>query len=215
MSNSVLRLDLRFVNVYLLQAGEQYILIDTGIAEVWTQLETALMKMGVLPDKLKLVILTHGDKDHAGNGYILQHRYGIKISMHKADLEMVKNGQPQQRHGSNMAGKFSIWFDKRVASGFTCFEPDLFLSDEQNLESFGLFAKIMHTPGHTRGSISILTSTGELFVGDTFTNRKKPLPAHIIQNDQELKVSLSKLTSTQARMVYPGHGKPFKFEELI
>jgi hydroxyacylglutathione hydrolase len=215
MNNSVLRLDLRFVNAYLLQAGQQYMLIDTGIGEVWTQLESTLLKLGVLPDKLKLVILTHGDKDHAGNGYILQHRFGIKVAMHKADLEMVKNGQPQQRHSSNLVGRFTLWFDQRITSGFTCFEPDLYLSDGQNLESYGLSAMVMHTPGHTKGSISLLTRSGELFVGDTFSNRQRPLPTHLIQNDQELKKSLLKLASAQARMVYPGHGKPFKFEDLI
>jgi len=43
MDQSILRIDMGFVNAYLLQAGEGYILVDTGIGDVWTKLESELL----------------------------------------------------------------------------------------------------------------------------------------------------------------------------
>ncbi len=214
MKKPLLRLDLRFVNAYLIQAGDDYILIDTGIAEVWSQLEGELLRIGCLPDHLKIVVLTHGDKDHAGSARNLHEKYGVKIAMHVGDLEMVKTGRSPRRRGTNLGGKFSVWFDSKMSSEFHTFEPDVFLSDGQSLDSYGLSATILHTPGHTRGSICVLTGEGELIVGDTFTNRKKPAIANIIENEADLKKSLLKISALQVRAVYPGHGKPFKFEDL-
>ncbi|MHB8089900.1 MAG: MBL fold metallo-hydrolase, partial [Anaerolineaceae bacterium] len=65
MEKLILRIDMGFVNAYLLQAGEGFILVDTGIGDVWTKLESELLLQGCLPERLKLVILTHGDMDHA------------------------------------------------------------------------------------------------------------------------------------------------------
>lgn len=58
---------LGFVNAFLIPAGDGYVLIDTGMDPQWEPLESQLLKAGCLPDKLKLVVLTHGDLDHTGN----------------------------------------------------------------------------------------------------------------------------------------------------
>jgi glyoxylase-like metal-dependent hydrolase (beta-lactamase superfamily II) len=53
------------------------------------------------------------------------------------------------------------------------FTSDLILEDGENLEGYGLKASILHLPGHTKGSIAILTEDGSLFAGDTFFNMKQ------------------------------------------
>jgi len=96
-----------------------------------------------------------------------------------------------------------------------CFEPNILLEDGQTLEAYGLSAKVIHTPGHTPGSITLLTSDSALIVGDTFSNRRKPQSASIIENDEELQKSLLRIKDLKAQMVYPGHGNPFPFEDLL
>jgi len=54
-----------------------------------------------------------------------------------------------------------------MSGKFECFQPDLVMEDEQELADYGFAAKVLHTPGHTKGSIAILTDDGKLFVGDT------------------------------------------------
>jgi glyoxylase-like metal-dependent hydrolase (beta-lactamase superfamily II) len=101
-----------------------------------------------------------------------------------------------------------------MSGNFRRFEPDILLEDGQELSGYGLAARVIHTPGHTKGSIAVLTTDGQLFPGDTVSNRRKPEGASFIENGQELHDSLMILKGTKARMVYPGHGKPFAFESL-
>ena len=119
--NEPLVINLGFVNVYLLKAGEGYILIDTGVARQWAHLETELVRAGCLPDRLKLVIVTHGDFDHAGNCAELQRKYGAKIAMHPGDVDMVRTGVPFKRKIEGVMGRLLIWIGGRAVKGFTTF----------------------------------------------------------------------------------------------
>ena len=208
------RIDLGFVNAYLLQAGEDTILIDTGLAEHWARLESDLLQAECLPARLKLVVITHGDADHAGNGAELQRKYGARIAMHAGDAAMVTSGARVKRQARSLIGKLFQWLGGRVQIKFDTFQPDVWLEDGQQLDGYGLAAKVLHTPGHTKGSLAVLTDDGQLFAGDTLSNRQKPARAPLIENEQELQNSVARLKQTKARVVYPGHGKPFSAEEL-
>ena len=214
MEQQIIRINLGFVNAYLLQAADGFILLDTGIGDVWTRLESELLSLGCLPERLKLVILTHGDMDHAGNCKKLQQKYGVSIAVHQGDLGMVSTGISKSRSANTLAGRLMTWMAARMKDTSGCFEPNLYLEDGQSLQEFGLDATVIHTPGHTPGSIAVLTAAGDLIVGDTLSNRRKPQTADLFENEQQLKASLSKLRSLQARMVYPGHGKPFSFDQF-
>lgn len=215
MDQQIIRINLGFVNAYLLEAADGFVLFDTGIGEVWTKLESELLSRGALPERLKLVILTHGDMDHAGNCKKLQQKYGVSIAVHQADSEMVSTGISRPRSANNFTGKLMTWMASRMKDTSGSFEPNLYLEDGQSLQEFGLDAAVIDTPGHTPGSIAILTAAGDLIVGDTLSNRRKPKTADLFENEQELKASLTKLRGLKANRVYPGHGKPFPFEELL
>jgi len=203
-----------FVNAYLLQAGDGFILVDTGISDVWTKLESELLSRGALPERLKLVILTHGDMDHAGNCKKLQQKYGVNIAIHEGDYDMVSTGKPRRRSANTLTGRIMTWMASKISDASSSFEPNLYLKDGQSLQEFGLDATVIHTPGHTKGSLVILTSEGDLIVGDTLSNRRKPKTADLFEDESELKTSLSKLRGLNGRTVYPGHGKPFPFDQF-
>jgi glyoxylase-like metal-dependent hydrolase (beta-lactamase superfamily II) len=97
---------------------------------------------------------------------------------------------------------------------FDKFKPDIYLTDGQSLKEYGLNAKIIHIPGHTKGSLGIITDDGILFAGDTFTNRKKPDTATYIENSNALKNSMANLKKMNITTIYPGHGKPFEMEQI-
>jgi glyoxylase-like metal-dependent hydrolase (beta-lactamase superfamily II) len=99
---------------------------------------------------------------------------------------------------------------KKMMSDFEKFSPDIYLEDGRPLADFGFDAKVFHIPGHTPGSIAILTSDGSLFPGDTILNRGKPSGATIIWDGEKLAESLKRLGTLTVNNVYPGHGKPFK-----
>ncbi|MBA4323163.1 MAG: hypothetical protein C0408_10140, partial [Odoribacter sp.] len=88
--------------------------------------------------------------------------------------------------------------------------------DEMSLTDFGVDGKIIHTPGHTPGSISVLLKTGEAFVGCMAHNglpfRFSPgLPIYA-QDINKVKESWKMLIARGARIIFPGHGSNFPVE---
>jgi|SRR5271157_2871622 glyoxylase-like metal-dependent hydrolase (beta-lactamase superfamily II) len=220
MSNDIRVIELGFVNAYLLKAGDGYVMIDTGLPFQWDMLERELQSAGCVPGSLKVVLITHGDWDHAGNVLRLRDKYKVKLAMHSGDVNQVEKGVFLKRKVRPLAHR--ILFTARMMlrnfqkdkMSFPKFTPDILLSDGQSLQEYGINAKVIHLPGHTPGSIGILTDTGDLFSGDTFVNRKKPDSANIIENEAALRNSLDRVKKMNVKMVYPGHGKPFVMERL-
>jgi hydroxyacylglutathione hydrolase len=216
MNDKIKIIELGIVNAFLVKVKDGFVLIDTGLPSQWEKLETELTSAGCLPDKLKLVVITHGDFDHTGNCAKLHEKYEAKVAMHQADSFMVENGVFLKRKIRTLFGKIIILLSRlrhrRVS--FNKFKPDIFLTDGQSLTGYGLNAKIIYLPGHTKGSIGILTDEGDLFAGDTLANWKNPDIAIFVDDFQELKNSINKLKNLNIKNIYPGHGKPFLLEEL-
>jgi glyoxylase-like metal-dependent hydrolase (beta-lactamase superfamily II) len=210
-------IELTFVNAFLVKVDEAFVLIDTGLAMHWEKLKNELMSAGCLPDKLRLIIITHGDFDHAGNCAKLQEEYKCKIAIHKDDSLMVEKGLFPKRKTRNLSSKVFSIIRKLFRRKFTFdkFKPDFYLTDGQELNEYGFNAKVVHIPGHTKGSIGILTDEGNFFAGDTFTNNKKPDIANYIENSQDLENSIARLKKMNLKMIYPGHGKPFEMEQIV
>ena len=210
-------IQMSFVNAFLVKVNEGFVLIDTGLAMHWEKLESELLSAGCLPDKLKLVLITHGDFDHTGNCAKLQEKYKSKIAMHKEDSFMAEQGVFLKRKVRTLAAKIFFILRKlrRRKSPFDKFKPDIFLTDGQNLKEYGFDATIIHIPGHTKGSIGIVTNDGILFAGDTFTNMRKPDIAIYIENSGDLKNSIARLKKLNIRTIYPGHGRPFEMESIV
>lgn len=203
------------VNSYLVKTETGYFLIDTGIKKKRDQLEKELMVAGCKPGDLKLIIITHGHIDHVGNAAHLRDKYGAKIAMHEGEKEMVESGDMFiDMRGGILLGLVGILMKILRLRDYEKFTPDIFLEDNQDLSTYGLDAKVIHTPGHSAGSISILTAEGDLFCGDIFGNTRKPEKTSIIIDPETFNVSVEKLRALKVSTVYPGHGKSFKMKQL-
>lgn len=215
-------LSLGMVNSYLVKNGKDFFLIDTGLSMKCAELVRLLIEQDVRPNDIKLVILTHGDFDHTGNGAYFQ-QSGAKIAIHKSDADMCRTGKSisnRKRKGSFFSKilhkiMFNVLFPILMKKHpFETFEPDIILSDGEDLSKYGFEAKVIHLPGHTKGSIGLLTPEHNLFSGDTLNNRKRPETAHIIEDEEAFAASLEKIRKLDINTVYPGHGKPFNRIEL-
>ena len=89
------------------------------------------------------------------------------------------------------------------------FKPDFYIEEGYEFSEYGFDAKVLYIPGHSRGSIGILTAGGDLFCGDLLTNMDKPALNSIMDDSEEANTSVKKLKSLKINTVYPGHGKPF------
>jgi hydroxyacylglutathione hydrolase len=110
-------------------------------------------------------------------------------------------------------GKIMLFFLMR--GRFGKFTPDILIEDEQDLTLYGLEAKIIHIPGHSKGSIGILTTNNDHICGDLLTNIKNPQRNTLVENQEELDASVEQIKSLKIDTVYPGHGKPFLMEQFI
>ena len=203
------------VNCYLLETGSGFILIDTGGSNQRRQLEAALERAGCRTGDLRLIILTHGDFDHTGNAAYLRGRYATRIAMHAGDAGMAEDADMffnRSKGNALFSAVIPIFFGFRKADRFT---PDISLQDGADLADFGLEARVLSIPGHSKGSIGVLTASGDLFCGDLLTSSgQQPALNSIMDDPVTAAGSLEMLKRLPIQTVYPGHGDPFRLEQL-
>jgi len=208
------------VNCYLINTPIGFILVDTGYPGIRAKLEKQLEDAGCRPGGLLLIIITHGDSDHSGNAKYLREKFGGKIAIHPLEAGTVEHGDAAQ---SRTRSRFQRFLDPVVLALFSIFfnlgkpeklKPDLLVGEGFDIAPFGWAARVIHLPGHSRGSIGILSAKGDLFCGDLLWNRKKPGPQPMLDNKADFKASLGRLSQLDITTVYPGHGAPFSMELL-
>jgi hydroxyacylglutathione hydrolase len=202
------------VNCYLIETDAGYVLVDTGSSNRRNDLEKGLESAGCKPGNLKLIVLTHGDFDHTGNAAYLRSKYLTKIAMHYDDSGMVEQGDMFfNRKIPNILLRMIIpvffGFDKSKR-----FVPDLYIDDGYNLSVYGLDAEVISIPGHSKGSIGILTGGGDFFCGDLLENTKEPALNSLIDQPGAANASIEKLKSLEMSTIYPGHGESFPMDML-
>jgi hydroxyacylglutathione hydrolase len=203
------------VNCYLIEADAGFVLIDTGASNQRAELERELAGAGCKPGDLALIVLTHGDFDHTGNAAYLREKFGTKIAMHKDDFGMAEHGDMfWNRSSGNSLFRLLSPVLFRFSKSHR-FRPDFYLEDGDGLSEYGVDAQVLSIPGHSKGSIGILTAGGDLFCGDLLENVKRPATNSIMDDPAAGEASLEKLHGLEIKIVYPGHGKPFAMDSFL
>jgi glyoxylase-like metal-dependent hydrolase (beta-lactamase superfamily II) len=201
--------------------GEGVILIDGGDPHKLEKFKTGIEEASISPDEIQLIVLTHGHWDHIGSAQDIKDLTGAKVLLHQGDMHMVEDSHTSQPSGLTTWGKTIIVILKLYSPFIRIlpFEIDIVAGDEQiSLAEYGIPGKVIPTPGHSWGSVSVLLEGGEVFVGDLAMNalpmRFNPgLP--VFGDDIEvIKESWRKLLDMGAKTVYPAHGKPFPAEVM-
>ena len=203
------------VNSYLIETISSCLLIDTGGPFTRKELLVKLEGIGKVSHKLELILLTHGDFDHIGNASYLRSEFGPKIAMHRDDSGMAEHGDMfENRKKPNIIIKVLL----PLFSGFKKkdrFTPDIDITDGYDLSDFGFDAKVISLPGHSKGSIGIITTKGELFCGDLFENTKGPTLNPLMDDYAAASVCIERLKNLNIKSVFPGHGQPFEMNILM
>ena len=203
------------VNCYLVRTDAGHVLVDTGSPGKRRRLVRELERAGCKQGDLRLIVLTHGDFDHIGNAAHLRRRFGARIAMHRDDSGMAERGDMfwNRRKGGvliRMLVPVLFRFGKKRR-----FRPDIYLEDGDPLKEHGLDATVIALPGHSRGSIGILTAGGDLLCGDLLESTKGPALNAIMDDPEAARASVDRLRTLAINTVYPGHGGPFPMERLI
>jgi glyoxylase-like metal-dependent hydrolase (beta-lactamase superfamily II) len=164
----IIRILSRRSNVFLLTDGKTNILVDTGPGIMWNTLKSRLSRIKV--DEISLLILTHSHFDHAANACRIKKKYGCKIMIHSLEADYLLNGENIIPTGTNLFTGIIVRLLAKRIQGFVRYQPctfDYAPDSSFDLSEFGFNAVLIHTPGHTEGSVSIIVDNEIALVGDT------------------------------------------------
>ena len=212
-------LRLRLSNAYLIR-GERPILVDAGSVGETDRLLAAVRGKGVEPHTLALILLTHGHLAVTGSAGEIRRRTGAPIAIHGMDAEMLRMGHNAPLRPTGFLARIAAPIVQTGRGEPT--HPDLVLDGPRSLGDFGLDARVIETPGHTPGSISLLLPEGDAIVGDLImggylgglVRRGVPNTSYFQEDDRDVTRSLRTVLAAGARHLYVGHGGPLSAERV-
>ncbi|KAF0227726.1 MAG: Zn-dependent hydrolase [bacterium] len=215
------------VNVYLVR-NDPLTLIDVGpnTEEAYQTLKEGLTLLGINLEQIKRIIISHAHEDHYGLAWRVQEVSGAEILMHSWEEKKVINNQDYTEHKKllNRAGVPKEIIE-RFEQGYLRFSPLAgnkinfnAVEDEEDIVFENGSLKVLHTPGHTPGSICLLReSNRELIAADTVIKHISPNPMlHVDPLDchrrfpslSEYLCSVSRIKEIAPTFIHSGHGHP-------
>lgn len=141
------------------------------------------------------LLLTHGHFDHIAACHELIEKYKTPLYIHKSDEIMLTDSE-----------KALAYFVPEMA--YFPLKADFFVNDGDELDFDNLHFTVMHTPGHTKGSVCYFVDN-MIFTGDTLFAGSVGRTDCYSGNPQKQKESLAKLKTIDGfYKIYPGHGQP-------
>jgi hydroxyacylglutathione hydrolase len=213
------RIPLGIDNCYLL-CSDRKILIDGGAPGRIQDFRKGLARWGITANEIDVILLTHGHADHIGSLAEIQDLTGAQIWAHRTEAAAIESGNPALPPG------VTTWGRVLISLGNLCYRPKItpckvnhaLLDGELCLAEYGIPGRVIHTPGHSTGSLSVLLDTGEVFAGDMAMNawflRRTPGLAVLAEDRKTMLRSWKKLIGMGAKRVYPAHGKDFAIEVI-
>jgi len=148
----------RFVYAFLIY-GERICLIDAGVSSSPGMIFDYIKKTGRGPEEISLLVLTHAHPDHIGGAPAVKRESGCKVAAHEEDRPWIEDVERQYRE--RPIANFHSLVEDAVKVDLPIKE-----GDELNLGG-GKTLQVMHTPGHSKGSVSLLfQEDAALITGD-------------------------------------------------
>ena len=178
------------VNTYILadEDSQEGFIIDVG--GDFDILHRQIQNMGILVQK---ILLTHGHLDHVHASNEARNILQAPVYIHESDKELYKDSKIRSLYGQEAIKHLDI---------------DFLLQDD-DLLTFGRHQiKVIHTPGHTQGSVCFLVDDNFLISGDTLFRESIGRTDHMGGNKQQEIISIKEKLMPLADVteVFPGHG---------
>ncbi|MEV0415677.1 MBL fold metallo-hydrolase [Streptomyces sp. NPDC050448] len=192
---------------YLWRDGEALTLIDSGHAGSAAVIEEAVRSLGLSPERLERIVLTHCHRDHIGAADELAGRWGAEVVAHRLEAPVIRGELPVPEpvlldwelplyeHGLTVPEAPPTRVDREVGDG--------------EVLPFGDGAVVVHAPGHTPGSIGIhLPRHGVLFAGDCIAGVGQVMLGVFNVDRDEARASFRRLAALSPSVACFGHGDP-------
>ncbi|MGW0788017.1 MBL fold metallo-hydrolase [Streptomyces sp. NPDC002911] len=192
---------------YLWRDGADLTLIDAGDRYAAAAIGDGVRGLGLDPAGIRRIVLTHGHRDHYGAAQELADAYGAEILVHRLDAPAVRGEEPVPDPVPH------DWERPLYARALTVPEApptrvDRELTDGEELP-FGGGARVVHSPGHTPGSIGIhLPRHKVLFTGDAVARTDRVILGVLNIDHAQAQASFRRLAALCHDVACFGHGDP-------
>lgn len=212
------RLPLHGTNAYVISA-ERHILVDTGPERALTGLLDGLASLGLGGEDLSLVIATHAHATSVGNAAYLQRVFHVPVAVHSADAPILASGIDRSVNIWEPIGRVMRWLgDTR----FQVTKPDVVFGHTLSLAAYGSTGTVVHTPGHTIGSASLVLPGGDAIVGDLLMGgsfggrvfRSWPTRHYFAEAPARVLRSLALLNRLGVERLHPGTGGVLQMDDV-
>jgi glyoxylase-like metal-dependent hydrolase (beta-lactamase superfamily II) len=189
MQTTIVNVGYRSTNYWVVSAGRSRLLVDLGWPGMCGALEAELRRKNVPLEEITHGFATHYHMDHAGAAQDLKNKGMRLIVTHEQESAVPA----MKRWERTMPGYMEIATRDNVV--IACADSRALLA------SLGISGELIHTPGHSDDSVSLLLDTGEAFTGDLTD------PRMISSEDPDaVLASWRSLRDRGAKTIYPGHG---------
>lgn len=192
-------------NVYAVCCGRSIVLIDSGLdRKDYEIIQRNLSYWNLDAFPVARLLLTHAHCEHSGNAYRCR-EVGARVAIHEAEAEAVEKG----------TDRTAVYAFIQLDKFRTCSIDDR-LEDEDVIEQEGMYFKVIHTPGHSDGSVvyelttegKVILFTGDTLLADTLCRRcALGWTGGVDYNREKYIDSLLMLSHRKADLVLPGHGE--------
>jgi len=212
-----------FTNVFFLKGNNgKYVMVDCGSEGEHDKIMEEMQKrMNITPNDLSLILITHAHFDHAGGAsYFKKNFPHIPMAVPELEAEYLKTGEIYPSTPQSIAGRIlKVRGDRKQVPPF---QPDILLKGGESLESYGVDATVIHTPGHTIGGMTVVVHIEKGgpkvaiindLMGGGFVKYGKPA-YHFFFEDKEkiLKHIHNFVHQEMIQVFYVTHGKAFTRE---
>ena len=204
------------VRLFLIQIENRTILIDAGIPFTEGRLYQALRNRNTEPSQIHTILLTHGHLDHIGCLANLKAISGAEVVCHRSLKSILSSGKYEEAVPQVGAWKsLNRPVSALLGSGLKKITPNVVVDDELDLSRCGIPGVMIHTPGHSPGSCSILLN-GVCFVGDLLreVSPGKYDTGLFYHDRDQILASLRRVAEHDPEIIYLSHGTTMTGEEL-